>query len=64
MEEHYDSTLEFLQALDARHSQVLDELDALNARIEAVLGEYSQSRSAATSGNLGSAGLGSNEQPA
>ena len=45
MEEQFDSTLEFLQALDARHTQVLDDLDALNARIEAVLGEYSQSRS-------------------
>ncbi len=42
MEDKNEETLAFLQNLDARHSQVLDELDALNARIEAVLGTFSQ----------------------
>jgi hypothetical protein len=42
MEDKNEETLEFLQSLDARHSHVLDELDALNARIEAVLGTFSQ----------------------
>ena len=42
MDDKNESTLQFLQNLDARHSAVLDELDALNARIEQVLGEYTQ----------------------
>jgi len=42
MEDKNEETLEFLQNLDARHTHVLDELDALNARIEAVLGSFSQ----------------------
>lgn len=44
MDDKNASALEFLQELEARHSQVLDELDALNARIEGVLGEYAQNR--------------------
>jgi uncharacterized protein YdcH (DUF465 family) len=50
MDDPNESTLSFLQALDARHSQILDDLDALNARIEAVLGEYNQSRNHAAGG--------------
>ena len=44
MDDKNEETLEFLQSLDSRHTQVLDELDALNARIEAVLGAYTQKR--------------------
>lgn len=48
MEDKLESALEFLESLDARHSQVLDDLDALNARIEAVLGQYLQHRAVTT----------------
>jgi hypothetical protein len=42
MEDKNQETLDFLRNLDARHSHVLDELESLNARIEAVLGTFSQ----------------------
>ena len=44
MEDKSETALEFLEALDSRHNEVLDELDALNARIEAVLGQFSTHR--------------------
>lgn len=31
-----------LSELDVRHDQVLDELDALNRRVDAVLSQYTQ----------------------
>jgi len=37
----FDSTAhKLLEELDARHEQLLAELDALNARVDAVLSQY------------------------
>ena len=36
--------LAFLESLESKHNQVLDELDMLNERIEAVLNQYLESR--------------------
>lgn len=44
MEDKSESALEFLQNLESRHSQVLDDLDVLNSRIETILDSYLQSR--------------------
>ncbi|MCA9127529.1 MAG: hypothetical protein KDB22_10610 [Planctomycetales bacterium] len=38
------SGMAFLEQLEAKHDQVLVDLDALNERIESVLAEYQQSR--------------------
>ncbi len=44
----YNSTsqsgVHFLEELESKHTHVLDELDALNARIESVLKLYAESR--------------------
>ena len=40
----HEQALQFLQGIEQRHNQVLDELEHLNGRIEAVLGEYLDSR--------------------
>ncbi|MCC7336868.1 MAG: hypothetical protein IT422_17395 [Pirellulaceae bacterium] len=41
------SGAQFLEALESKHTYVLDELDALNARIESVLKLYVESRQTA-----------------
>jgi hypothetical protein len=43
--EHANQGLAFLEGLETRHRQVLDELDALNTRIESVLDSYARHRS-------------------
>lgn len=44
------SGVQFLEELESKHTYVLDELDALNARIESVLKLYVESRHVAGQG--------------
>lgn len=50
---------QFLEALESKHTYVLDELDALNARIESVLKMYVESRQTAATVTTQPAAVGS-----
>lgn len=54
---------QFLEELESKHTYVLDELDALNARIESVLKLYAESRQTAGPGPAQPAGA-STDSPA
>ena len=45
--QHDPSTPSLLEELDAKQNEVLDQLEALNGRIEAVIHEWSQEGRAA-----------------
>ncbi len=45
------SGTQFLEALESKHTYVLDELDALNARIESVLKLYVEGRQTSGTGS-------------
>jgi hypothetical protein len=42
-----EAALEFLDELDGRHEFLLSELEQLNARLDAVLNDYTKSRQSA-----------------
>ena len=45
-----EDSVKFLQGIEMRHNELLDELELLNGRIEKVLGEYLQARDGSDAG--------------